>query len=322
MGSAPPGYLDADPILGLSTAALGVVLAWRWRSGGRWRLPGGWRLASGVASILLLAAAVLSPLGILASHYLLTAHLLQVTILMGFVPPLFLLALPQRDAAPTPALERSQRSWRDRAASLAAHPAVAIVLVNLVFFGWHVPVLYDASLAHPALYSLQQVSFLMVAFAFWWPIVEPAGGSGVAMGPLIKLGYILLATIPQTFAGLVFALARRPFYSGYRTTDAGLSPLADQQIAGACMALLSKIALFVAFSVVLWRVLAPAADDGDAEDSGGHGGDERDDHPRPACPGPPAWLELLDGGPTAEEPAPTTPAVSTAVAEQPVLVPR
>ena len=124
------------------------------------------------------------------------------------------------------------------------------------------------------------------------------------MGPLAKLGYILLATIPQTFAGLLFALAHRPFYTHYHADLAGMSALSDQQVAGACMALLSKLALFAAFSVVLWRILEPMSADEDGGEDWGRGDDDRGDTPQPVRPGAPAWLRLLESGPVVDEPAP------------------
>jgi putative membrane protein len=281
-------------------AALAVVIgavAWRLltrrRSG---QPPGGWRVASALAAVVLLAVAYVSPLATLAAHYLLTAHLLQVTLVMGFVPPLLLLGL-------LPSVVTGERSRAVSAAEWCAHPALAIVLVNVIFFGWHATPLYEASLVHPELYSLQQVTLLLVSLAFWWPIVKPAGYGRWGMGPLAKLGYILLATIPQTFAGLLFALAHHAFYTDYASAAhvLGMTPLADQQVAGACMALLSKLALFAAFSVVMWRMLEPSEADGDIDDDGG-GGDGRD-APTPVRPGAPAWLRLLDSARLREEPS-------------------
>jgi putative membrane protein len=261
-----------------------------------------WRAAGLVTAVALTVVAFVSPLATLSASYLLTAHLVQITILMGFVPPLILTGLPRPDARRR--LPRPLGAARD----LAVHPAVAIVLVNVVLFGWHDPAIYDASLAHPELYAVQLLSLFAVSVAFWWSIVEPAGPDGPAhLTPLLKLGYILLATIPQTFAGLIFALAHRPFYEGYATAPQvlGMGHLVDQQIAGACMALVSKLALFAAFSVVLWHMLDPSIlDDGASDDGGGgDGGSDRDGEPAPVKPPSPAWLGLLDHSPMPDEPA-------------------
>jgi cytochrome c oxidase assembly factor CtaG len=292
-----PTDLTVSPVLLTALAIVVGVVAWRLLAGRRrGQVPGPWRVVSALLGTVLLAVAYVSPLATLAAHYLLTAHLVQVTLVMGFVPPLLFLGLP-----PTGATGRWSRVVR--AVEWCAHPAAAIVLVNLVFFGWHAAPLYQASLVHPELYSLQQVSLLLVSLAFWWPIVKPAQSGRWSMGPLAKLGYILLATIPQTFAGLLFALAHRVFYTDYAGAAhvLGMTPLADQQVAGACMALLSKLALFAAFSVVMWRMLDPSGADGDIDDDGG-GGDGRD-APTPVRPGAPAWLRLLDSPRLRDEPS-------------------
>lgn len=254
-------------------------------------------MASAAAGVALLAIALVSPLSTLAAHYLLTIHLVQVTLVMGFAPPLLLLGLP-------PSLPKPPRAVR-AVGRVLVHPACAIVLVNLVFFGWHAPVLYDAALGDASLYAAQQASLLLVSVAFWWAIVEPTGRGPWSMAGLLKLGYILLATIPQTFAGLLFALAGHTFYAPYAAAPrvTGLDALGDQQLAGALMAIVSKLALFAAFSVILWRVLDAGAQEGDQgdDDEGGRGGDDR---PQPVPPGSPAWLELLRRGRTVPEPQP------------------
>ena len=258
-----------------------------------------WRAVAGAAGVVLLAIAFISPLSTLAGHYVLTAHLVQVTLVMGFAPPLLLLGLPRR----LPVAPRPVRA----VGRVLVHPACAIVLVNLVFFGWHAPALYDAALRQPSIYALQQVMLLLVSVAFWWAIVEPTGRGPWSMAGLLKLGYILLATIPQTFAGLLFALAHHTFYAPYAAAPrvTGLDPLGDQQLAGALMAILSKLALFAAFSVVLWRVLdAEGQEDDWGGDEGDGGGDDR---PRPVPPGSPAWLELVRRGRTVPEPQPLHP---------------
>lgn len=255
------------------------------------------RVAFATVGVALLAVALVSPVATLAGHYLLTAHLVQVTLVMGFAPPLLLLASPRT-------LPEAPRVVR-MAGRVLVHPACAIVLVNLVFFGWHAPVLYDAALRHPPLYGLEQLTLFLVSLAFWWAIVEPTGRGPWSMGGLLKLGYILLATIPQTFAGLLFALAHHVFYAPYAAAPrvTGLDALGDQQLAGALMAIISKLALFAAFSVVLWRVLDPAGhDEGESGDDGGRGDDG--DRPHPIPPDSPAWLELLRRGRTVPEPSP------------------
>lgn len=282
------GVMLGTLALVIGAAVFGVIAGRR-----RGQPLAGLRTLSAAVSVVLLAVAFVSPVATLAGHYLLTAHLVQVTLVMGFVPPLLLIGLdPGALGAST---------W-GRRIDTVVHPAPAILLVNLVFFGWHIRPLYNACLLHPELYAFQQVSLFAVSLAFWWPIVKPAGLGHYCMGSFGKLGYILLATIPQTFAGLLFALAHRAFYADYEAAarTLGVNPLTDQQLAGACMAVFNKLALFAAFSVVLWRMLEPGGANGDTDDDSG-GGDGRD-APMPVRPGAPAWLRLLDGPRLRDEP--------------------
>ncbi|MBV8526838.1 MAG: cytochrome c oxidase assembly protein [Candidatus Dormibacteraeota bacterium] len=250
-----------------------------------------------ITAALLLGAIWFSPLNTVAQHYLLSAHLLQVTLLMGAIPPLLLLALPRDPRVRMP-------RWLQRTLRVFVHPLVAIFAVNAAFFGWHTVAPYQAAMQNDNLWSLEQVSLLLTSVMFWWPIVTPFSPPVKAMSPLGKIGYIVLATIPQTFGGLVVALAHHPLYSLYADAPRllGLDPLTDQQIAGASIALVSKIALFTAFTVIFVRMLNASASDSE-DGGGGGGGGPQVDRPRPRPSGTPRWLEDIQAGRTVPEPA-------------------
>jgi cytochrome c oxidase assembly factor CtaG len=217
---------------------------------------------------------------------------------MGVVPPLLLLGLHGRGWAGTPpVLLRMGRAL--------VHPLAGIVAVNAAFFGWHLSGAYQASLGNPSLYAAQQLCLLAASVLFWWPIVVPLGGRRV-LSRWATLGYIMIATIPQTFGGITVALAKHPLYPSYATAPriGGLGVLADQQIAGACIALVSKLALFVAFSVVFLRMLNEPAGDDDSDDGGGGGRRRGVDTPSPQPSGSVPWLADINSGRTVPEPAP------------------
>ncbi len=298
MGVLPsPWTVPFDPVLAIALLAVGVVAATSARAAtqdpdrGFWRRHGGWM------ATLLLAAAWISPLQTVASHYLLTAHLVQITLVMGVIPPLLLLGLPDRSGLRVPAL-------LVRVARLLVHPITGIVVINVAFFGWHLTGAYDASLRSPELYALQQVSLLGASVLFWWAIVVPLGDRRV-LSRWATLGYIFVATIPQTFGGITVALARHPLYPTYQQAARlfGLGSMTDQQIAGACIALVSKIALFTAFGVVFMRMLNESPTDGH-DDGGGGGRRPGADTPSPQPSGSVPWLTELNAGRTVPEPAP------------------
>jgi cytochrome c oxidase assembly factor CtaG len=284
-----------DPLLLAGVAATAaVVLASdrRTREGGGW-----WRRSVGWIALLLLAVAWVSPLQTLAAHYLLTAHLLQITLVMGVVPPFILLALPDRSRLAMPRVVL-------RIARVLVHPVSGITAINVAFFAWHVGPVYDASLRVPELYAIQQVTLLLASLLFWWPIVVPLGDRRV-LSRWATLGYILVATIPQTFGGITVALAKHPLYPTYGAAPRvlGLGVMADQQISGACIALVSKLALFTAFAIIFTRMLNESASDGGDDDGGGGWRRPGADTPSPRPSGSVPWLAELNAGRTVPEPA-------------------
>jgi cytochrome c oxidase assembly factor CtaG len=287
--SPPLSGIDLDPLLLLGMVATALPIADRLRRAHRPVSP--WRWVALGTAVALLAGVLLSPIEALAQGYLLTAHLVQVLILMGAAPPLLLLAL-----APAPA--RHWPSALRRAGHLLTHPAIAIVGVNAVFFLTHWPAAYDVAATRPWLFDAGLLALLWASIVFWWPIVSPDGRTTL-LSSLGKLGYILLATIPQTFAGMALALSPKVLYVVYAGVPRllGLSLHADQQIAGACLAVLSKVALFTAFSIIFVRVMNPGPESDDGDDGGGPRHE-----PAPSPPGEPAWYRDLEAGRVSPEP--------------------
>ena len=298
MGLPPASSFVAEPLL-IATAAISIgTVAWLLRRGAPGRKRPRWVALGGVGALLV--AIWFSPVATVAAHYLLSAHLLQITLLMGAVSPLLLLALPREPRLSVP-------PWLSRALRLLVHPIVAIVAVNAAFFGWHMAAPYDASLRNGSVYALQQLTLLATSVIFWWPIVSPFSPPIRSMSPLGKIGYIVLATIPQTFGGLAVALAHHVLYPVYALAPRvlGLDVMTDQQIAGASIALVSKIALFAAFTIIFLRMLEGSASEPD--DGGGGGGGPRVDTPQPKPSGTPRWLDDLNSGRTVREPEPQAP---------------
>jgi cytochrome c oxidase assembly factor CtaG len=158
--------------------------------------------------------------------------------------------------------------------------------------------MYDQALRSQLLYDALSFALLGVSLAFWWPIIDP--GQRNQLPPMGRLFYIMVATIPQTFAGLTLMLSTRLIYRGYQTSPQffGLTPLADQVAAGAILAILSKLALLAAFAVILVRLLHAAP----ADDDGGGGGHR--DAPAPEPPTLPVWLDDIRRGRVIPEPEP------------------
>ena len=194
----------------------------------RWLTFGG-----GVALVLF---AELGPLEDL-SFELLTAHLLQNVILAEWAPALIVFGLP-------PML----------GARLAARVPwfVALPVWLATYFAWHLPPLYDTALEHPAtLLHLEHAMYLAAGVALWLPVAHGALSDGA------KAAYLFAAFLLGSPLGLLLALLPDSVYDFYEdgAEHWGLSPLADQQLAGATMAAEQAVVFFALFSLYFVRFL-------------------------------------------------------------------
>jgi cytochrome c oxidase assembly factor CtaG len=207
-----------------------------------------WRIACYAGAMVLLAANFWTPLHHLGLHYLLTAHLLGNVILAEWAPLLAVLGVSRPMAE---ALAR-YRPWR-----VLVHPAVALPVWLVDYFVWHVPAIYDAALTdHTWLVHVEHACYFGTGILMWWPLVQDAPRR-LASG--FRAGYAFAAFLLASPLGLLFALLPKavyPFYVHVRPRLWGLSPLADQEIAGVTMASEQAIVLFVVFLYWFRRFLA------------------------------------------------------------------
>ena len=198
-----------------------------------------WRIVCFAVSMALLAIAFWTPLHHLGLHYLLTAHLLQNVILAEWAPLFAVLGV----SVPMAKVLARFRLWR-----IAVHPAVALPLWLVDYYVWHVPAIYDAALEHQTwLIHLEHACYFATGLLFWWPLVHDTPRR-LASGA--RVAYAFAAFVLASPLGLLFALLPKaiyPFYVNARPRIWGLSPLADQEIAGVTMASEQAIVLFLVF---------------------------------------------------------------------------
>lgn len=218
------------------------------------------------AGLLVLWVAVASPLAHL-DHALLTAHMVQHLLIMTVAAPLLLSGAPLLVAAggllPTPLAARARplvRSGPARAAAhLVTHPVVCWLAGTGVVLAWHVPRVFALAARAPDWHALQHATFLAAGLLFWWPVLLPWPGAArwpVGAMPL----YLFLATLPCDALSAFLAFSGRVVYPQYLAAHPplGLTPLADQECAGALMWLWVTVAYLVPAVVLTLRLLSPA----------------------------------------------------------------
>ncbi|MGQ9427506.1 cytochrome c oxidase assembly protein [Gilvimarinus sp. F26214L] len=222
----------------------------RSRHGASWRLR---QTCHGLALVFLFVA-LISPLDALGEA-LSSAHMAQHMLLFFAAPllvlarpvPVYLWALPVRwrRFLVRPFLSPGLGGlW----AGLSS-PLTVWALYALVLWGWHAPMFYQAALAIPWVHDLEHFSFLFSGLLLWWAVFRPGTR---ARGMLILFGTML-------HSGLLAALmsfSTRPWYPAYvdSTIQWGLTPLQDQQLAGALMWVLGGLGyLFAGLAfLILW----------------------------------------------------------------------
>ena len=225
-----------DPLL-LVSVGLGAWFYWRGAKPPADRVRA-WCFAGGLAALVLALVSPLEPLaGALAS-----AHMVQHLLLMLVAAPLLARSAPAGALLRGSPLgvRRAVTRARRRLALSRRHTAVwrhapTVWLLHVgALWTWHAAVLYEAALAHEAVHAVEHLVFLVTALAFW-RVVLGRGGARVSPGAGILL--VFTAGMASVFLSVLLTFAETAWYPGYATTTApwGLTPLADQRLAGVIM---------------------------------------------------------------------------------------
>jgi putative membrane protein len=200
----------------------------------------GWGRAGLVAVALLLWLLALSPQMDEAADRLLAAHMLEHVLIGDAVPALLILAVRGPLTVflvPAPLLKRVARSRRLRGASATlVRPAVAFGVWAAALAVWHVPALYDRTLASGPLHALQHASFVLGGTLVWLNLIDPARRG--ALSPRLRIAFALGLFVSGQALANTLVLTYWPLYPAYANQPErlfGLSPLADQDAAALVM---------------------------------------------------------------------------------------
>jgi putative membrane protein len=209
----------------------------------------GWRIALFALGIVLLVLAVASPIATVAEEELFTFHMLQHLVLGDLAPLCLLAGLTGPLLRPILALPGVMRL------RVFANPFVALPVWAANLLVWHLPVLYEASVENGAVHALQHVAFFSAGIVLWLPVLETLPAPEW-FGTGWKLAYIVGVRLVGTVLGNVFVWAGEPFYDVYDTGREylGLSPQADQSLAGSIMMLEGSLVTVVAIAWLFLRM--------------------------------------------------------------------
>lgn len=194
-----------------------------------------------VAGLGAAGLALLSPLDTVAAA-LASAHMVQHLLLVLVAAPLLAASRPAATLlAGTPTrVRRGIGRWRHRlrlrrpVTARARHPLPAfLVYVGTLWF-WHASVPYQRALDHGYVHVLMHATFLGAGLLLWAALLDAAATPDAAAGGVLLA---FAVSFQGAFLGALLTFADTAWYPGYaESTDRwGLTPVADQQLAGALM---------------------------------------------------------------------------------------
>lgn len=190
-------------------------------------------LALGIAAISVVVASPVAHL----DHYLLTAHMAQHLVLMLVAAPLILRGAPSLITR-----------WRP-------HPAFCWLAGTVTVVIWHVPAVFELALRSHFWHGFEQASFLIGGILFWWSVVRPGAGT-VSLGWSVPL-YLFFATLPCDALSALLVFCGHVVYPNYLMGGhSRLSPLEDQELAGALMWVTVTFAYLVPALIVTTQLLS------------------------------------------------------------------
>jgi putative membrane protein len=192
---------------------------------------------------LVLALAWLGPLALGIGRNF-TGHMIAHVAVVAIAAPLLAVGLAGSRLDPTPL------------APLLFAPMLATALEFAVVWGWHAPLLHAAARGAPAVFALEQVSFLAVGLLVWLAAFGRGRGQARAASDAGALA-LFLTSMHMTLLGALLALSPRPLYLHAHAAGglAGLAPLDDQHLGGAVMLLVGGASYLIGALALIARLL-------------------------------------------------------------------
>ena len=136
----------------------------------------------------------------------------------------------------------------------------ALVGLSAALWAWHVPAVYAAAWDHAAVYWALQAALIWPAWAFWSGLLDPKRDVASSLSGALQLAAL---AGQMGLIGAILTFAPRPLYPEHlvHTEAFGLTPLADQQLAGLVMWVPGMVPAAVAAGWMLhraWKLSAAA----------------------------------------------------------------
>lgn len=184
-----------------------------------------------VLGMLVYLIAFASPIDYLGDVYSFSAHMVQHMLEVSVMVPLMILGLPDW-------LVSWGLKWRPlyRLMKLGTQPAVAILGFDVIFDGFHFPVLYDLTLTNDVFHVVEHLLFFVGAWMVWWLILS-RNTEIPRLTPGWRLLFIFFAFDGMMPPAILIFMWNSPLYWPYERVPHifGFGPVTDQHIGSLIM---------------------------------------------------------------------------------------
>lgn len=169
--------------------------------------------ATALQKVMFVSAAVMfylvhgGPINLLG-HLMFTFHMVNMSVSYLIVPPLVLLGIP----AFIWRKMFSARFWKKF--NLLMHPIVTLVLFNMLFSIYHVPLVHDYVMTHFSVHRLYYAVLLITSIMMWWQIACPVPEWN-RLTDLKRMAYVFANGILLTPACALIIFAKEPMFAVY-----------------------------------------------------------------------------------------------------------
>lgn len=191
-----------------------------------------------------------SPLGYYGHSFLFSAHMLQMSLVYLVFPPLVYLAIPDWMTKQILSLNGVKKWLRP-----ITHPIITLLVFNILFSFYHLPLIFDFMMGHHTLHTLYHVVLIMTAFLMWFPVFI-MDRYWCRISELKKLIYIFANGVLLTPACALIIFAGTEVYTVYSGAPqlfSFLPPVDDQQTGGVIMKIMQEFVYGLMLAYVFFR---------------------------------------------------------------------
>jgi cytochrome c oxidase assembly factor CtaG len=144
------------------------------------------------------------------------------------------------------------------AGRMATYPLFCWVAGTATVIAWHVPVLFELGMSSARWHEVEYACFFAAGILFWWPVIQPWPSPAAWSTWSVPL-YLFLATLPCDVLSAFLTFCGRVVYPHYLSVHRhfNISPLGDQECAGALMWVWVTFVYLAPAAVVTIRALSP-----------------------------------------------------------------